>query len=109
MAMIIYEVTARVAAGLSGDFEEYMCSRHIDDVLATGFFTGASFFSTSENRYCIRYKARSEKDLDHYLESDAPRLRADFLSLFPDGVEVSREVWKEIERFQPQPALNAPE
>jgi hypothetical protein len=100
--MIIYEVTAAAAAGLSGDFETYMRGEHIRDVLATGYFTGASFFCTSENRYCIRYEARSEEDLDHYLASEAPRLRGDFLAHFPDGIEVSREIWKEVERFQPQ-------
>jgi hypothetical protein len=100
--MLIYEVTAVAAAGLSGDFERYMRGEHIRDVLATGYFTGAAFFRTSENRYCIRYDARSEEDLDRYLASDAPRLRADFLAHFPDGVEVSREIWKEVERFQPQ-------
>jgi hypothetical protein len=98
--MIVYEVTAAAAAGLSVDFETYMRGGHIRDVLATGYFTGASFFCASENRYCIRYEARSEEDLNNYLESEAPRLREDFLAHFPDGVEVSREIWKEVERSQ---------
>jgi len=100
--MIIYEVTAATAAGLSGDFETYMRGEHIRDVLATGYFTGASFFRAYENRYCIRYEARSEEDLDHYLAHQAPRLRGEFLAHFPDGVEVSREIWKEVERFELQ-------
>lgn len=98
--MIVYEVTAVAAPELSGDFEMYMRGEHIRDVLASGYFTGASFFRTSQNRYCIRYEARSEEELDHYLASDAPRLRGDFLVHFPHGVEVSREIWKEIERFE---------
>jgi hypothetical protein len=97
--MIVYEVTAAAAAGLSGNFETYMRGEHIRDVLATGYFTGASFFRASENRYCIRYEARSEEDLAQYLAHQAPRLRADFFARFPDGVEVSREIWKEVERF----------
>ena len=100
--MVVYEVTIVAAAGLSEDFETYMRGEHIRDVLATGYFTGASFFCASESRYCTRYEARSEEELDHYLEHQAPRLREDFLAHFPDGVEVSREVWKEIERFGPQ-------
>jgi hypothetical protein len=104
--MIVYEVTALVAAGLSGDFETYMRGEHIREVLATGYFTGASLFRASENHYCIRYEARSEKDLDHYLAHQAPRLRGDFLIHFPEGVEVSRAIWKEVERFQPQAGSN---
>lgn len=103
--MIVYEVTVVAAAELSGDFETYMRGEHIRDVLATGHFTGASFFRTSENRYCIRYEARSEEDLDHYLAHQAPRLRGDFLAHFPDGVEVSREVWKEVERFRAEAGI----
>lgn len=99
--MIIYEVTALAADGLSGEFEAYMRGEHIRDVLATGFFTGASFFRTSGNRYCIRYEARSQEDLDQYLASDAPLLRADFLDHFPEGIQISREIWKEVERFLP--------
>ena len=98
--MVIYEVTAVVAAGLSGDFETYMRSEHIRDVVATGYFTGASFFRASENRYRIRYKTRSDEDLQHYIEREAPRLREEFTARFPEGVEVGREVWKEIERFR---------
>ena len=107
--MIIYEVTAVTADDLSEDFEAYMRGEHIRDVLATGYFTGASFFRTSGNRYCIRYEVRSQEDLDQYLASHAPRLRADFLTHFPEGVEVSRETWQEVERFPSQQLSKTPE
>jgi hypothetical protein len=37
--------------------------------------------------------------LDEYLAKDAPRLREDFNSHFPEGVEVSRENWEILEEF----------
>jgi hypothetical protein len=98
---VIYEVTAVVTTVRARDFVEFMRARHIPEVLATGYFTSASFFRSSETRYCARYEAMDEETLDNYLTSAAPRLRADFLARFPEGVEVSREIWKKVEDFVP--------
>lgn len=96
---VVYEVTVVVEGELVADFEEFMRRRHVPDVLATGYFAGASFLRSSAAGYCTRYTAESREALDNYLESAAPALRADFLEHFPAGVEVSREVWEEIEVF----------
>lgn len=97
---VVYEVTVVVEGDPAADFEEFMRRRHIPEVLATGYFTGASFLrSSSGTRYCTRYTAESREALDNYLESAAAALRADFLEHFPAGVQVSREVWEEIEKF----------
>ena len=98
--MVIYEITAIVQAELVEKYEKYMRERHIPDLLATGRFCSAYFSRSAENRYRIGYHARDQKSLDEYLETDANRLRADFLVHFPEGVELSREVWEVLESWQ---------
>ena len=97
--MITYEITAIVEAELTERYEDYMANRHITDVLATGYFTSATF-SRNENRYRIRYETASHDELDRYLETEASRLRADFATHFPDGIEISRENWEVIASYR---------
>ena len=91
--MIIYEITVTVRLDLTEAYEKYMRELHIPDLLATGFFGGARMARAGENRYRIQYEARDQKALDEYLDTEAARLRADFLEHFPEGVEVTRENW----------------
>lgn len=98
--MIIYEITAVIRADLIEKYEKYMCGQHIPDLLETGFFRGAKFTRSGENRYRIQYEAYDRKALDLYLETDAARLRADFIAHFDDGIEVSRENWEVLETWR---------
>lgn len=95
--MVIYEITVTARAELVREYEKYMRERHIPDLLATGYFRGAYFTRAPENRYRIRYEAFDQAALDEYLKTDAPRLRDDFLAHFPEGVELSREVWEVLQ------------
>jgi hypothetical protein len=95
--MVIYEITAVVQAELVEEYEKYMRDRHIPDLLATGYFSGAYFTRARENHYRVHYQANNQESLDKYLSLDAKRLRADFLTHFPTGVELSREIWEVIE------------
>ncbi len=95
--MIIYEITATVRADLIESYEKYMRETHIPDLLETGFFSGAKFTFSGENRYRIQYEAHDQKALDEYLKTDATRLREDFLAHFGEGVEVSRENWEVLQ------------
>jgi len=91
---VIYEITAVVRAELASEYERYMRERHIPDLLKTGYFHGANFTRSSENRCRVGYEALNQTALDAYLKNDAERFRADFLAHFPEGVELSREVWQ---------------
>jgi hypothetical protein len=97
--MIAYEVTAEVAEGLVRRYEQYMRETHIPEVLATGCFHGAVFARSSPGRYRTSYMARTQGDLDRYLEAHTADMRADFAAHFPDGVSLSREVWGTVERW----------
>ena len=91
--MVSYEITATVRADLCAEYERYMQSRHIPDLLATGAFAGASLSRSAPGRYRIRYEAHDAAALARYLEHDAPALRRHFAESFPVGVELSREEW----------------
>jgi hypothetical protein len=94
---VVYEVTVTIRPELTEKYEDYMRRRHIPDLLATGYFRGADFSRSSPGRYRVRYEAFDQNVLDKYLEREAARLRADFAEHFPEGVEVSREIWKILE------------
>ena len=94
-----YEITATVRPDLRAAYEDFMRSRHIPDLLATGAFAAASI-ATSAGRYRIRYEARSRAALDEYLAKHAPRLRQHFMASFPEGIELSREEWLVLEGWQ---------
>lgn len=93
--MVTYEVTALVRADLVATYETYM-RRHIIELLATGRFVRATFARATGHRYRIRYEADDRQSVDRYIANDAPRLRADFAEHFPQGIEVSREIWETI-------------
>lgn len=95
--MVIYEITAFVQANLVEAYEKYMRGRHIPDLLETKYFRAVYFTRTTGNRYRIQYQAYDEAALDEYLKTEAERLRADFITHFPEGIEVAREVWEVVE------------
>lgn len=97
--MIAYEVTVEVDEGLLERYIEFMRSRHIPRVLATGCFAHAEFDRASETRFRQRYLADSLADLERYLERHAPALRAEYAKEFPSGTSLTREIWEELRRW----------
>lgn len=95
--MITYEISALVRSELIESYETYMRDRHIGDVIATGFFSSASFSRSADGRYRIRYEAVDQCSLDAYLKDSAPALRKHFNDHFPEGVELTRENWDVLE------------
>lgn len=99
--MILYEVTLQVEPVLAQKLEQYMRSRHIPEILATGCFRRIRFDRASPARFRTCYQAESRADLDRYLEGHAPRFRAEFQRDFPEGVTLTRETWIEQEVWRP--------
>jgi Domain of unknown function (DUF4286) len=96
---LVYEVTAVVELEMAEGWERYMRERHIPDVLATGWFTGASIARASGARYLIRYQVASRADLERYLAEAAPALRAEFTARYPGGVALTRETWELVQEW----------
>jgi hypothetical protein len=102
--VLTYEVTAIVDPAIAGDYERYMRTVHIPEVLASGCFLAASFGRSEPGRYRIRYEVADRATLDRYIAEHAPRLRADVERHFPSGVTTSREVWDGVEVWPPEDA-----
>jgi hypothetical protein len=96
---VTYEITAEVREDLVPEYEEFMRRTHVPDLLATGYFAGASFSRSTAGRYRVRYEARDAASLERYLADNAPRLRAQFDARFPEGVRLSREVWTVLQAW----------
>ena len=97
--MIIYEVTAVVTADSIAAYESYMRDRHIPDVLSTGCFVHATISRSMPGRYRIRYAARNMDVLDRYLGMYAQQFRADFAAHLGTSVQISREVWTDLQHW----------
>ncbi|MBL0312967.1 MAG: DUF4286 family protein [Holophagaceae bacterium] len=97
--MTVYEVTVDVEARLTESFEQYMRGKHIPEILATGCFTAIHFEKAAPARFRTRYEAPSRTELDNYLSEHTARFREDFMTHFPIGCTVRREVWEEVECF----------
>lgn len=95
--MISYEVTLQVTPELSATVEQFMTGSHIPEIFATGCFQEICFTRASAARFRTAYHASTQADLDRYLQDHAPRLRAEFLERFPDGVNITRETWVQRE------------
>jgi hypothetical protein len=95
--MISYEVTLQVKPDLAASVEEFMTQSHIPDIFATGCFRKICLSRASPARFRTSYEANTQADLDRYLGDHAPRLRAEFLHRFPEGVNVTREIWLQRE------------
>lgn len=98
--MIAYEVTVDVDDGLIDRYIEFMRSRHIPEILATGCFTHAEFNRATETRFRQRYLADNLADLERYLERFAPALREEYAKHFPAGTKLTREIWEELNRWK---------
>lgn len=101
---VTYEVTTVVADSLRNKYELFMTRTHIPELLATGFFLGASLTSSSGGRYRARYECMSQATLDMYFAEAAPQLRGNFNAKFPDGVQVEREVWTVLQSWHDSPS-----
>ena len=97
----IYEVTAIVDDDRTAEFEKYMSSEHIPDVLATGCFA-AAFFAKEGTRYTIGYHVDTPADLQRYLDNHAAKLRDDVIQRFGDSVQTSRRVLDIVKLFPGQ-------
>jgi hypothetical protein len=97
---ILYEVTLQAEPTLADAVEAHMRRNHIPGILQTGCFERIRFDEASPGRLRTSYQARSEADLERYLQEHAPAFRAEFQAAFPEGVTLTREIWRSREHWQ---------
>ena len=88
--MIFYNVTINIHESVHNQWMKWMQEKHIQDVLATGKFSGARMVKVlveedmGGTTYSIQYTTDSKETLQRYYDEDAPRLREEVLRLFGD-------------------------
>lgn len=98
---VAYEITARMAPELAEGFTAFMVEKHVPDLLATGHFASATVVRGS-GTLRIWYIALSSEDLRLYLEKHAPRLRAEVVERFPNGLQIERDEWDLVAVLEPR-------
>ncbi|GAB4293079.1 MAG: hypothetical protein Kow0098_13760 [Ignavibacteriaceae bacterium] len=101
--MIVYSITAIIRSDIESQWTEWMKTRHIPDVIKTGYFVGFKFYkiitpqsSSGNATYEINYFCESSEKLNDYLEKEAERLRKEHNDKFGSGISVARSVLEEI-------------
>lgn len=82
--MILYNVTINIDPSVHEDWLEWMKSKHIPDLMATGLFTDHRFLkvlNTEENEgftYSVQYSLPSMSHYEEYKRDHAGRLQAEY-------------------------------
>ncbi len=105
--MYIYNVTINIAEEVEKKWLDWMRTRHIPDMLATGTFYKAKLVKVLVDEamggitYSVQYTAKSKKDLDTYYTQHASGLRAEMMQLFPNRFVAFRTELQVVEEFNP--------
>ena len=88
--MIIYNVTINIDQSVHDRWLEWMQTKHIGDMLATGKFTAARMVRViieepmGGTTYSIQFTTDSHETLQRYYHEDAPQMREEGQRLFGD-------------------------
>ena len=102
--MIIYSVTVSVEENITGDWLDWMKTKHIPEVIACGIFTKAQInrviaSGDSNNTFAIAYTCPSMKDLHQYQIKFAPELQQKHVARYGDKAVAFRTIMEVIEEF----------
>lgn len=95
---MLYIVYIAIDASKADDWEDWMRTHHVPDVIATGHFFDATLArdeaNDTEGRRAYRavYRARSPEALDAYQADDAGRLQADHTERYEGHFDAHREI-----------------
>lgn len=103
--MVSYEVIVTVNdAERSAEYEAWLRSKHIPDIMKTGCFTAAELSRESPTRFRTRYLARDRSMLERYFVEYAPELRAETRAQFSELGTPHRDVWEIVDEWKASPA-----
>ena len=103
--MILYNVTINIQESVHDQWMNWMQTKHINDVLATGKFSSARMVKVlveeemGGTTYSIQYTTDSMETLQRYYDEDAPRLRDEGVRLFGDKMLAFRTELEMISEF----------
>jgi Domain of unknown function (DUF4286) len=103
--MIVYNVTINIHESVHDQWMNWMQTKHINDVLATGKFISARLVKVLVEEemggvtYAIQYTTDSKETLDRYYKEDATRLREEGMRLFGDKMLAFRTELELVSEF----------
>jgi hypothetical protein len=105
-ATLIYEVECQLDPDIVADYDAWL-PEHVRNVLACQGFQGATIEAPEtplgeRQRRRVRYRVQSAAALDHYLENDATRLRAEVASRFGERVQCERRFFRPRQDLVPR-------
>lgn len=100
--MIIYNVTVKIANEVHDDWVNWMKTKHIPDVMATGKFTKYTFSKVlvedpEGTNYSIQYTCESLAHLDQYQEEHALELQQEHATRYKDQFVAFRTLLEIVE------------
>lgn len=103
--MLIYNVTINIDDSVHDQWLNWMKTKHIDDVLATGLFHKAKLIKVlveeelGGTTYSVQYFTDAAEKLNDYYTYHAPRLREEGTQLFGDKMLAFRTELEVLEEF----------
>ena len=103
--MILYNVTINIHESVHDQWMRWMQEKHINDMLATGKFSAARMVKVLVEEemggmtYAVQYTTDSKETLQRYYDEDAPKFRAEGLSLFGDKALAFRTELEFVSEF----------
>lgn len=99
--MIIYNVTINIDDDVHDEWIQWMKSKHIPDVVATGCFSSGTMFKLlvdehSGTSYSVQYRAPNMEAINRYLENFAQQMRGDAEKNFGGKFTAFRTLLEEI-------------
>lgn len=97
--MYLYSVSINIEKEAEQEWLDFMQKKHIADVLATGYFTGASMRKeisnndTSFSTYNIEYAVETEENYNSYQQVEAPALQKDIADRFAGKFTAQRKFY----------------
>ncbi len=87
--MIIYNVTVNIEKDVHDEWLQWMKTKHIPDVMATGYFLENKLCKVLVEEeqgitYSFQYFAKNMKDVEEYIDKHAPRLRKEVNDRYAD-------------------------
>lgn len=103
--MILYNVTVSIEPSISENWLEWMRSKHIPDVMATGCFVESRLSRIHGEEegaftYAITYLSLSEEKIKEYQEIHAPELQKDHSARYNGKFAAFRTLMSVIDEFK---------
>lgn len=102
VARILYIVWYEVDPSVEAEWDGWMNSTHVPEVVKKGNFLGAKRYAVMEGssaRYATFYEARDSVTLQTYLDGPSKALREDYNRRFGAKTKITRTFLEETDSF----------